>query len=293
MALMPVSSSEILLGKERVRYFRMGSGPPLVLLHGLGGSPLVWHRNFEELSAHYTVIAPDFWGPGRNTDRSQPAMRSGFDFLIRFLDGLAIERAHIVGSSLGGLFATLAGIERPERVLSITLVDSAGFGREIAWTDRIFTLPWLGDFLFRPRVSGMRKMMRMLLADHRLASDELVQALYEERLQPGVPGQMLAALRAGVGLRGVKEEIQLLPRASEVQVPTLVMWGAEDPLFPPIQAHRAANAIPGARLKLFEHSGHWPYLERSSEFNQELYTFLRSVDGYERSADGHGSAQPG
>ena len=119
--------------------------------------------------------------------------------------------------------------------------------------------------------------MRMLLSDHRLASDELVQALYEERLQPGVPGQMLAALRAGVGFRGVKEEIQLLPRASEVKAPTLVMWGAVDPLFPPVHAHRAASAIPGARLKLFEGSGHWPYLERSSEFNQELHSFLRST----------------
>ena len=279
MALMPVSSSDIVLKSETVRYFRMGSGPALVLLHGLGGSPLVWHRNIQALSGHYTVIAPDLWGPGRNVDRGSLDMRSGFDFLVRLLDGLAIERAHLVGSSLGGLFAMLAGIEKPERVLSITLVGSAGFGREIAWTDRIFTLPWLGEFVFRPSLGGMKKMMRMLLADPRLASDELVQALYEERLQPGVPGQMLAALRAGVGLRGVKEEIQLLPRASELKVPTLVMWGARDPLFPPLQAQRAANAIPGARLKLFEGSGHWPYLERADEFNQELLSFLRFADG--------------
>jgi len=278
MTLMPVLSNELVLGNERVRYFQMGSGPPLILLHGLGGSSLVWHRNIGKLSAHYTVIAPDFWGPGRNPELNRLDMRYGFDFLIGFLDGLGIERAHVVGSSLGGLFATLAGIERPERVISITLVDSAGFGREIAWTDRFLTLPLVGDLLFQPRISGIRKMMRMLLADPRSAPDELVQALYEERLHPGVPRQMLAGLRAGVGFPGgVKKEIQLLGRASEVKVPTLVMWGAQDPMFPPIQAHRAANAIPGSRLKLFEGSGHWPYLEKASEFNDELMLFLGSL----------------
>ena len=86
MPLMPVSSSDIRLASGTVRFFRLGSGPPLVLLHGLGGSPLVWYRNIEELSASYTVIAPDFWGPGRNVDRDSFSLRSGFEFLIRFLD---------------------------------------------------------------------------------------------------------------------------------------------------------------------------------------------------------------
>lgn len=278
MSLMPVASSEMLLGEESVRYFRMGAGPSLILLHGLGGSPLVWHRNIEELAAHYTVIAPDLWGAGRHTNLDHFDIRYGLNFLINFLDGLGIERAHVVGTSLGGMFATLAGVENPERLLSLTLVDCPGFGREIAWTDRLLTLPWIGDFLFKPRISGLKKMMRMLLADPNLASDELVQALYEERLKPGVPEQMLAALRAGVGLRGVKDSVQLGPLAGAIKVPTLVMWGAKDPMFPPIQGQRAASAIPGARLKLFEGSGHWPYLERSREFNQELHSFIRSVE---------------
>lgn len=284
---MPVASSEILINGETVRYFQMGTGPSLVLIHGLGGSPIVWHRNIEELSAHYTVVAPDLWGAGRHTDLRQLGVRYGLDFLIGFMDSLKIDRAHVVGTSLGGMFATLAAAEQPERLLSLTLVDSPGFGKEIAWTDRLLILPWIGDFLFKPRVSGMRNMMRMLLADPSKASDELVQALYEERLQPGVPGQMLAALRVGVGLRGVKDSVQLTSVAGDVRVPTLVMWGAEDPMFPAIQAHRAVSAIPGARLKLFEGAGHWPYLERSSEFNQELRSFLRSTEN--DSSNGHNS----
>ena len=196
-------------------------------------------------------------------------------FLSGFLDLVGHRSAHVVGSSLGGVIAAFTAVRSPELVRSLTLVDSAGLGPEIGLSQRLLSLPLVGELVFRPSVQRVRK---MLLRNQDAASEELIQALHLDRFQPGVARQMLGVPRAGVNLFGVKRSVQLTPHLPNLQMPVLVVWGRDDPLFPVKHAYRAADAAPNATLRVFDGVGHWVYLEDPEGFNRSLLGFLDGVE---------------
>jgi pimeloyl-ACP methyl ester carboxylesterase len=138
------------------------------------------------------------------------------------------------------------------------------------------TVPRVGELFFRPTKGRVRRMLRLLVRKGQI-EEGLANALYVGSRTPGVLQQMLAALREGVTLRGVKSTAQLLPALASAGKPTLVVWGSEDPLFPVRQAHAAARAL-GASIAVFEGAGHWPYLEAHEKFNTRLLAFLDEVE---------------
>jgi pimeloyl-ACP methyl ester carboxylesterase len=277
MTLMDADEREVMWNGDPVRYFTAGSGPPLVLLHGLGGSAVVWHRNLPALAERYTVFAPDLWGPGRYTKGPAFSLDLGVAFLTGFLDAVGHRSAHVVGSSLGGLLAGFTAFREPARLRSLTLVDCAGLGREIALSQRLLSLPIVGEVVFRPSVGRIRRMLRLLIRDPGGVSEELVQELYRARAQPGVARQMLAVLRSGVNVLGVKRSVQLTTHLGAITMPALVMWGARDSLFPLAHAYRAVAELPNAELRIFEDAGHWSYVECPERFNEALLGFLDGV----------------
>jgi pimeloyl-ACP methyl ester carboxylesterase len=250
-----------------------GDDSPIILLHGLGGSSVVWARNIPALAQQYGVYALDLWSGGGS---QKPTPEAGAGFLRAFMDAHGMGEAHLVGSSLGGLIAGHFAIADRSRVRSLTLVGSAGLGREIAWSQRLLTLPGVGEFFFRPTERRVRSMLKLLIKQGD-RPEALVQALYEDSVKPGATAKMLAALRAGVNLRGVKKNIQFQEELREFALPTLVAAGSRDPLFPLAHAKRLTLEMPSAQLCVFEGSGHWPYFEDSDAFNRELLEFLRST----------------
>jgi len=273
MGLMPSDSQVVMVNGEPVRYFRAGSGPPLVLLHGLGGAAVVWYRNLPVLAERYTVYAPDLWGPGRHPGSQSLTPERGVRFLFGFMDALGHASAHVVGSSLGGLIAGFAVAQDPSRVNSLTLVDSAGLGREISFAQRLISLPIVGEIVFRPSLKRIKRMLRMLVRNDQAVTAELTDALYEARTQPGVAHQMLSALRAGVNIFGVRSSVQI-PNLRAAGVPTLILWGALDPLLPLAHARSAERTMPGSKLVVIDDVGHWGYLEAPDRFNNVLLEFL-------------------
>ena len=270
---MPTDAQLVMVNGEPVHYFSAGSGPPVVLLHGLGGAAVVWYQNLPVLAKRYTVYAPDLWGPGRHKDAQAFTADLGVRFLFDFTDALGIASAHVVGSSLGGLIGGFAAASDASRIRSLTLVDSAGLGREIALSQRLISLPIVGEIAFRPSVKRVNRMLSMLVRNDEAVTIELADALHESRAQQGVARQMLSALRAGVNVLGVKRSVQI-PDLSTAGVPILVIWGEHDPLFPLAHARGAADAIPGATLAVIEGAGHWGYLEAPEQFNNVLLEFL-------------------
>ena len=228
------------------------------------------------ISERFAVFAPDLWAPDGDQMRERPSPESGVAFLRSFMDAAGIERAHLVGSSLGGLIAGHFTIAHPERTRSLTLVGSAGLGREIAWSQRFLTLPGIGEFFFRPTERRIRTMLKLLMRRGD-TPEELVRELHQESTEPGVTNQMLAALRAGVSLTGVRRSVRFLDGLVHAEIPVLICGGGSDPLFPTRHIKQAAAAIPGAREHVFEGSGHWPYFEDATSFNGALLDFLDSV----------------
>jgi len=275
--------SEVSWGEGVVSYLRAGGGlegGPVVLLHGLGGSAAVWARNMAAIARRHDVVAPELWGQGRFAGEP-PTVDAGVRFLTGFMDALGIARAHVVGVSLGGLIGGWMAVRHPARVTSLTLVGSAGLGRQIAWSQRLMTLPGVGEVFFRPSVQRVRSLLRLLMPSTR-PPDELVGELVRASRGPEVTRQMLAALRAGVGLRGLRPHTLLVPHLPSLSAPTLLCWGSRDPLFPVSHAEAAVDAMPNARLRVFTGAGHWPFYEQAEAFNA---TLLEHIDRAERSAE--------
>ena len=271
MGLMAADADEAVVGGERVRYYAAGSGPAVVLLHGLGGSAVVWHRNLPALSGRFRVFAPELWGAD---GRGESTPEAGVRFVTGFLDAVGCESAHLVGGSLGGFMAGATAIAAPGRVRSLTLIGTAGLGRRIALSQRVLTLPLIGEAMFRPSRRRVRRMLAMLIAEWDADAERLVDELYAVRRQPGVSRRMLEVLRSGIDIRGVKASVRLLPALCDVRTPTLLVWGSHDPLFPIEDARRAAGVLYDAELLVVDGSGHWPYLEAPETFNRALLAFL-------------------
>ncbi len=271
MGLMQADADEATVDGERVRYYAAGSGPAVVLLHGLGGSAAVWHRNLPALSGRFRVFAPELWGAN---GRGESTPQAGVRFVTGFLDAVGCRSAHLVGGSLGGFMAGSTAIADPNRVRSLTLIGTAGLGRRIAFSQRVLTLPLVGEAMFRPSRRRVRGMLAMLIREWDADAERLVDELYDVRRQPGVARRMLAVLRSGINILGVKRSVRLLPALCDVQTPTLLVWGSHDPLFPIEDARRAAGALHDAELLVVEGAGHWPYLEAPETFNQALLAFL-------------------
>ena len=260
---------------HRVRYWEAGAGPAVVLVHGLANSVITWRKNVEALGRDFRVIALDLPGHGLS---DMPKVRfdlpAGAAFVASFLDEVGVERAHLAGNSMGGAVALELALARPERTVSLTLADSAGLGREISLVLRLGSLPLLGEYARRPTLKGVRNLVRWLVHDPALVDEEELPLRLSYLKREGSAQALLRFLRTGVGLFGQRPGTRRDARLPSLSVPTLIVWGAQDPLFPIEQAQRAARAIPGAELHVFDRCGHWPQYEHPSEFNRLLGEFV-------------------
>ena len=264
---------------EPVRYFVAGKGPPVLLLHGLGESAMVWHETIAPLSERFTVYAPDLQGHGHTgKPRHDYTPELGVAFVTGLMDTLHIQSAHLLGNSLGGLVGALTAINHPGRVRSLVLENTAGLGREIATFPRLMTVPLVGELLAMPTRGTLRRLMRILLYDPTAISNEFFEALYEDRRVPGNKQALLRMLRAGVDWRGMKPTVRFDDQLADIATPTLLVWGRQDTLFPLAHAERAARLMPNAKLHVFEQCRHWPHMERVAEFSPLVTDFMLSQE---------------
>ena len=259
----------------QVRYFTAGTGPAVVLLHGLGESAIAWYRNLLPLAEHFTVYATDLLGHGRSGKlRERPTVQLGVDFIAGFMDALGIEAAHLVGNSMGGMLAGWTAIQHPARVRSLVLEDAAGLGRGIAPFLRVMSVPLIGEAIARPSRANFQRLLRVVLHDPSTMPQEMVEALYEERGLPGNVSGMLRMLRVGVTPLGVKPAVRFDRHLRSLQIPALLIWGRQDAIVPVAQAEAAARASAVVELRILEACGHWPHIERADEFNALVAEFL-------------------
>lgn len=261
------------------RYWVYGDGPPVLLIHGLGASVEFWERNIATLGRRLRTYALDLVGFGR-TDKPlvNPSLEVAVRHVIGFLDAQEIERASLVGNSMGGLIAMVTAGRFPQRVDKLVLVDSAGFGRRLHWGFRLLSLPLVGDLALRsrPNLRSMRLMARYMCNDPDTVSDEWLIRQAEMLQAPAARRAYLAALRYGVNLWGIRPQVlrEVEKSLAQVTAPTLVLWGREDRMLPASQGLTGHRRIPGARLEVWERCGHVPQLEKPEEFNQLLIAFL-------------------
>lgn len=276
---MAVEEHRLKVGGSPVRYLKIGEGPPLVLLHGVGTSALEWNRTMPALARGRCVYAPDLLSPelGDGANYSSPALAS---FATKFLDALGIERAAVVGNSLGGLVALRLALSDPSRVDALGLVDSAGLGREITPALSSATLPSYGDaatyWAKTPMGAAQRAWGRtpLLFALPASAPPEWLAEQYRLGLTPGFMQRTLSALRGHVNPLGQRESEILLDELPRLKVPTLIVWGALDRVVPTRHAREAASRLRNGSLAVISGCGHLPHAECPDRFAEILNGFL-------------------
>ncbi|MCU7728165.1 alpha/beta fold hydrolase [Actinoplanes sp. KI2] len=268
----------------RIRFHETGDpdAPPVVLLHGIGRSLEDWSAQHELLSTDHRVIAVDL--PGFGLSQRHPestTLVSLADGVWQTLDAIGETRPiHLMGNSLGGAVSMQMVVEDPARVSTLTLVNSAGFGREVTFALRALAIPGMGKQLLAhiDRRTAPR-LERTLFASREMVTPERIEMAIRLARQPDFRAVYLEIARALGGIRGVAAgwRSELLPRVARHAKPTLVVWGDRDHILPVSHLPAARAAFPDAQWHLFERTGHMPQLERPAEFAQLVRPLLAQV----------------
>lgn len=250
----------------------------MLFLHGLGHSTHGWRKVIPPIAAAgYRCLAVDLPGFGYSDKPGSYTMQSYVDFVAAWLDLHCIDRAALVGNSMGGAIATAVAALKPERTAAAVLVDPGGFGPEVSWLLRLAGLRIVRHLPGRLTRRRVRRGLAGIFADPSLVEDEDIDRIIELDRLPGTRDSFLEIAHNAIGLRGVRPDQHLGELARDITAPTLVMWGERDRVIPPSHAQRATDAIRGARLVMIENCGHCPQLEVPQRFTEEVLAFLRQA----------------
>ncbi|HTT31898.1 MAG TPA: alpha/beta fold hydrolase [Solirubrobacteraceae bacterium] len=257
---------------HRVAYRLAGSGPPIVLIHGITASSTVWESVGPRLARHHTVLAPDLLGHGHSAkprgDYSIGAFASGIRDLVLSLE---LGPVTVIGHSLGGGVAMQFAYQFPDRVERLALISSGGLGRRVSGLLRAATFP--GSELVLPVIAGRHvlnagRAVGRALAKARMPLGNDVIEMARGHASLGDPQSRAAfvhTLRASVDVGG--QRVQAVDRLYlAAELPLLIVWGARDRIIPVEHGRRAHELVPGSRFELFERAGHFPHLDEPERF---------------------------
>ncbi len=269
----------IKIGTLNTRFWAQGSqGQPVILIHGIGGYVESWLPCLDALATQHRVYALDLPGCGR-TDKPLNISYKIADlaqFVKDFMATLQIERAHVVGHSLGGAIGIRLALMFPTAIDKLVLVAAAGLGKEGAIFLRIASLPILGEMLTRPSRSGSAEFAKLVVHDPAVMTAEDIELSYQMDSQPGAHQSFLRTLRANTNLLGQHPSMYgpNVRGLASVTNPVLVVWGRQDQVVPVAHAEVAAKGFPNVQAHIFDHCGHLPMLEHTLAFNELLLGFL-------------------
>lgn len=271
------------LHEHEVTYLIEGRGPVILLIHGMAGSSRTWAPAVRRLADRYTVIAPDLIGHGASAKPlSDYSLGAQANNLRDLLVNLGVDRATIVGQSLGGGIAMQLSYQFPELCERLVVVGSGGLGREVSWMLRALTLPgveYLMPFLFSPLIRDWGNSISLFLRDRGIRAPHLVEVwrAYGSLVDPDSRIAFLRTLRAVVDTGG--QAVSATDRLYLTEaVPTMIVWGDRDDIIPVEHAYAAHESMPGSRLEIFEGAGHFVHAEEPERFAALLSEFIETTD---------------
>jgi pimeloyl-ACP methyl ester carboxylesterase len=249
---------------QSIHYFDMGSGPVVVLLHGLGARKEDWLPVFEPMAQKYRLLVPDQIGFGKSDKPLLDySVQTYVDFLNEFLRQLKVEKASLVGESLGGWIAALyvaeiGGSAHLIPVDRLVLVDAAGLKQDQPIPD-----------LNPSSLAAMRGVMEAVFYDTSWLNEDALRKIFTDKLAV----HDSYTVRSFLG-NPTREKERMDDRLASIKTPTLVVWGRQDKLLPIASGERYAAGIAGAKMVSFEKCGHVPPIEKTEEFLAAVMPFL-------------------
>lgn len=259
----PVEKDIVVFG-QKIHYVEAGTGPTVILLHGIGGSWQTWQFNIRPLAEKFHVVVPDQFGFGKS-DKPMVnyRIRTYVDFLDQFCKQLKIERASLVGNSMGGWIAAHFAAAFPDRVDKLVLVDAGGYAPPKDFDTRVF-------YDLNPTTrEGMKVLVAKVFYNKALLTDAAIDQFMATRLAAG-DGFTIKSITESI----IRGEDFLDTAVKTIKRPTLLVWGREDGLTPLSEAERFKKDIAGSQLVVIDQCGHAPNLEKPGEFNAITLKFL-------------------
>jgi len=263
-------SKQVEIFGQKIHYLEAGSAsnPAVILLHGLGGDASNWAMTVPALASKYHVYALDQIGFGKS---DKPITNYRVAMLVEFLDvfckKLGIQKATLVGNSLGGWTAAAFAIAHPEKVDKLVLVCAAGYTPK-RWGGPEMTKDALAA-LNPSTTEDFKRLFSVILYNKAMLTDQFVEQALTNKFKRG-DGHTINSFIESV-LRG---EDFLDGKVKAIKAPTLALWGKDDGLTPLGMGKAFAEDIPGAQLVVIDNCGHVPQMEKPSEFNAALLKFL-------------------
>jgi 2-hydroxy-6-oxonona-2,4-dienedioate hydrolase len=273
---LPYSVNRVDAAGVPTRALQAGAGEDVIFLHGTSGHLEAFIRNFPAHAARYRCHAIDMLGHGYTGKPDYPYEIPRYvEHLVNYMDACGIKKAHIVGESLGGWVGAWLASEQPERVSSLQLLCSGGTVANPKVMERIRTSTY--DAVMSDDMSLTRKRLELLMADPvKDVSDELVETRHRIYHAP----DFVKSIENLLCLQNmeVRQRNLLRPdRLARVKAPTLIVWGNENPFGEIPEAKEIHENMPGSRLEIFGHCGHWPQHEQPEKYNALSLEFLGSV----------------
>lgn len=268
---------------HRRAYVKAGSGPALLLLHGLGCDHTTWLPVIDQLAKRYTVIAPDLLGHGLSAkpraDYSVGGYANGMRDLLTLLE---IDKVTVVGHSFGGGVAMQFAYQFPERTERMMLVSSGGLGAEVSSVIRMITTPGYHQVMGALTLPGVRHVgtagLRALAGTGWKTTRDLAEVaeIYESFKDPNARAAIRHVVRAVVDWRG--QIVTMADRAYLTEaMPIAVVWGRDDKVIPVRHASNAAALAPKARVEVIPNAGHFPHKDHPQRFAKIVHEWIRST----------------
>jgi len=259
-------------GGRFISYIDEGAGEPVVLLHGMAAWGYVWHRQIGPLSRTNRVLVPDLPGYGFSdkSDAFDRSLAAQAEFIAQWMDGLGIPSATLVGNGTGGGIALRMAVLMPDRVARLCLMNCACYDNFPGEDIVEISAP---EVYRRVDAAGLIEVMEGILklevAAHDLHVLEALLAPYTTEVGK------LSLIRDASALN-TNHTTELTPRLPRLNVPALVIWGADDRAASVAYGRRLARDIPGAQLQVVPHAGHFVMLDKPGETLGYLAVFLNT-----------------
>lgn len=270
------ATSHVLDGDWPLHYHEHGSGPVLLLLHGSGPGVSGWSNfrgNLPVFAREYHTIVMDMPGFGKTPlgklDRRYPHVAA--DAVVRLLDGLGIEKAHILGNSMGGMVTLQVALTYPDRADRLVMMGPGGiniFGPPISEGGRR-----LNEFLAAPSREAMVAWVETMVAAPAVVDDALIDERLANALAPGAI-EVARAIFASLNDPAYRDDPPLWTQTNRVRHRALITWGRDDRMVPFENGLLPFRRMPNAELHVFSKCGHWAQVERKADFERVVFEFL-------------------
>lgn len=268
-----------LIDSTKVRYRDSGgTGPAVLMTHGIGESLEFWHRQFESLGQSLRLIAWDM--PGHGLSDESPAATSlegQAQVAWKLLDQLGVDDVHLVGNSLGAAMSIRMASQEPVRVASMFLANSSALGPEVFGAFKLMTLPLLGELMTRPGPVAVAQQIKAIVYRSDSISPEVKTAIERNVHRPGGARHFLVLLRRMTSLRGQRSHVWMQSHTilQRLQMPILIVHGERDSVLPEKHSRAAHSKASGSELVIIRDCGHTPQLEQPKVFNELLMRLIQ------------------